>query len=157
MNHRLYSSFLAAKLLLLLFVTNSYAAIPDRPVIDPQARVKQHRFGANGDLVEGEEELRKIIVYWPRTPGALGYEICHNCNVDDAKGVRLDDEKDKIKTVGPTDTCGGEMCGVYPGAPLGKNTFNVRVQTSEGWSLWSKRANFVVDEPGHAQHVSDEL
>ena len=157
MNHRLLGTFLAAKLLLLLLVANPCAAIPERPKMDQRARVKQHRFGASGDLVAGEEELRKIIVYWEKTSGALGYELCHNCRVDDATGVRLDDDEGDVRPIPLDMTCAGNMCGVFPGAPLGKNRFNVRVQTSTGWSLWSEHVNFFVDEPGHAEHEHDEL
>jgi hypothetical protein len=149
---------LLLQLLLLLAAASLASAIPDRPKISNRARVKQHRFGATGQLVAGEEELRKIIVYWPPTVGALGYEICHNCSVDDATGVRSDENDGGVATaIAKGDTCGGTMCGVFPGAPFGKNRFNVRVQTSEGWSLWSKHANFVVGEAGFSEHEHDEL
>ena len=53
------------------------AALPAAPIIDTRARVKQHRSGARGDLVKGEEEMHKILVFWPENPRAEVYEMCH--------------------------------------------------------------------------------
>mmetsp|Transcript_29530 Transcript_29530/g.67894 ORF Transcript_29530/g.67894 Transcript_29530/m.67894 type:complete len:152 (-) Transcript_29530:279-734(-) len=130
------------------------------PSIRHEARVKQHRSGANGDLVDGEEEMRKIIVYWDIIPDAVEYELCYGCVVDNKTGIRHDDPKGgHVFTIGISSTCGGvDMCKAIPNANLGKNVFNVRVKTNDGrWSRWSEGANFIVDEPGFSQHVYDEL
>ena len=133
------------------------SAMPDRPVIDKRARVKQHRAGAQGDLVSGEEHLRKIIVYWQPMPNALSYEICHNCHVNDDTGERRDEDVGFVYPVNLEDTCAGNMCYVFKGVPLGKNRFNVRVKTADEWSGWSEHANFEVDEPGFPDHEHHEL
>ena len=63
------------------------AGAPAYPELDAAARVKQHRAGAAGALVAGEEEQRKLIISWKRFEAATGYEVCHGCDVD-ANGVR---------------------------------------------------------------------
>lgn len=119
------------------------------PEINVRARVKQHRAGQHGDLVEGEEELRKIIVSWANVEGYVEYEVCHNCEFS-ADGELIEGEASSAN-----DTCGGLPCYVKPGAPIGYNTFRVRVKTGEGWSEWGTQGRYNVGEVGHAEH--DEL
>uniref|UniRef100_A0A6U4HP11 Lipoprotein n=1 Tax=Minutocellus polymorphus TaxID=265543 RepID=A0A6U4HP11_9STRA len=131
---------------------------PSRPEFSIyQARVKQHRQGARGDLVEGEEELRKIILGWHAIPSAAGYELCHQCvgRIEEATGVEMGDAE--IGTVHATtlqDTCGGEPCLVMPGAPIGYNTFHLRYKTADNgiWSPWSEMKRYDVQDVGHLQH-----
>merc|ERR1719158_1325074 len=105
----------------------------DYPVIKDKARVKQHMFGANADLVKGEEEMLKIIVYWTIMDGAQLYEVCHNCNINDETGVR-DGETGGVHEVEEDEQCMDDMCFVQKNAPKGKNRYNVRVKTRKGWS-----------------------
>lgn len=128
----------------------------DRPFFDPNARVKQHRVKTTGELVEGEEELRKVLLKWDKVPGAEKYEICHNCdNIDDDTGDNaglIPEEKIIALGVSRKYECGGHACLVLPDAPLGFNTFHLRVQVGDEWSKWSKHRNYNVDEPGFVEH-----
>mmetsp|Transcript_30717 Transcript_30717/g.37515 ORF Transcript_30717/g.37515 Transcript_30717/m.37515 type:complete len:154 (+) Transcript_30717:90-551(+) len=146
-------------LLLTIAATISSSTSIPRPVINTNARVKQHRAGAVGDLVIGEEHMLKIIVKWPPMRPALSYEICHGCHVIDSTGERLEDEETagKVYPVDPHSTCGGDVCHVFKDVPKGKNRFNVRVLTPNGWSVWSEHVNFNVVEPGNPEHEHDEL
>lgn len=152
-------------LLTLLTISAAAAAALDRPDFSIfQARSKQHRH-SSGDLVEGEEELRKIILGWHAIPDAEAYEICHQCSdwIDESTGSEIDshDETDENKAgtvhrTTPANTCGGEPCLVLPAAPLGYNRFHMRYQTAAGgraWSPWSKSVNYNVgDALGHLKH-----
>lgn len=120
------------------------------PLVDRTARVKEHRFGANGDLVAGEEEMRKIIIQWNQIEGALAYQVCHNCRKTTEDGVL---EPGEIQTVSPTQIRAGQPAFVKPGAPLGRNTFHVRASVEEGkWGPWSEERVFHVQDPGNAYH-----
>ena len=68
---------LSRALISILSLSNFIVASKIRPEINNSARVKQHRSGPNGDLVSGEEELRKIIITWKAVPNAAKYEVCH--------------------------------------------------------------------------------
>ena len=146
-------------LLLIIAATVSSSTSKERPVIEAKARVKEHRHGARGELVPGEEGMIKVIVYWPKVFSALSYEICHGCYIIDATGERIEDKSDvgTVYTVHPDSTCGGSICHVFKNVQRGKNRFNVRVQTNDGWSLWSEHANFNITEFGYAEHEHDEL
>ena len=140
--------------LLFLFATMATTAIaaPARiPESDIIARVKQHRAGATGELVKGEEDKRKIILSWNRIAGAEAYEVCHECDIDDDTGSR-DGELGTVTPIPITQTCGDRPCMVFPGAPLGYNRFNVRVQVGGEWSAWSKHRNYFVEEIGVVEH-----
>ena len=130
-----------AFLLALLCMAN--AKVPD---IDITARIKQHYVGGtNGDLVEGEEDMRKIIIQWEAIPGALEYQVCHNCIPTETDG--------DLHTVPITQTRGGRPMYIKKDAPLGMNSFQVRVSLAEGeLTEWSKQRNFNVDEPGSVHH-----
>ena len=142
------------KLLLttLLLLPSTTMAAPSRiSESDITARVKQHRAGPTGELVEGEEDKRKIILSWDHIRGAEAYEVCHECDIDDETGTR----STQFGTVTPiptTQTCGDRPCMVFPGAPLGYNRFNVRVQVGGEWSAWSKHRNYFVEELGFVDH-----
>ena len=131
---------------------------PSRPDFSIyQARVKQHRQGAQGNLVEGEEDLRKVILGWHAIPGVVAYEICHQCvgRIEEATGVeRGDADIGTIHETPPDHTCGGEPCLVLPAAPLGYNTFHLRYKTDEGglWSPWSEMKRYNVKDVGHLTH-----
>jgi hypothetical protein len=144
-----------------------------RPELHLTARIKQHRQGATGDLVQGEEELRKIILNWDPIVNAKAYEICHLCSsIDSNSGQREDDSGEDSDggtvisiPVGRHGECGGMPCLVVPGVPLGWNTFHLRVQLpskhttdDDRWSLWSPVRNFHVHPEvlGSVDH-SDEL
>ena len=75
----------------------------ERPNFIGTARIKQHRAGANGDLVEGGEHLLKAIIKWDAIPNAERYEICHHCNdyIDEETGVADDTvtDEDSIKDI----------------------------------------------------------
>ena len=121
---------------------------PLMPLVDMSARVKQHRSGASGDLVEGEEELRKIIIQWDSIPGAMSYEVCHNCEV-----VEGSPQPGEIHAVDLDMIRSGRPVFIKPGAPLGKNTFHVRAKLDGGTDgPWSKERVFNVNEPGNALH-----
>ena len=134
------------------------AGQPSRPNFSIyQARVKQHRQGAQGNLVEGEEDLRKVILGWHAIPNAAAYEICHQCvgRIEEATGVeRGDAEIGTIHATTPDHTCGGEPCLVMPNAPLGYNTFHLRYKTDEAgmWSPWSEMKRYNVKDVGHLTH-----
>jgi hypothetical protein len=144
-----------------------------RPELHLTARIKQHRQGATGDLVEGEEALRKIILNWDPIVNAKAYEICHQCaaSINSHTGERQQEEDEDVDSldgtvisvpVGRDGECGGLPCLVVPGTPLGWNTFHLRVQfmvsddkkttttttteeeKEDGWSLWSRVRNFHV-------------
>lgn len=127
-----------------------------RPKFDLRARVKQHRAGAMGNLVPGEEELRKIILSWDHYPNVAGYEVCHNCIIDEDTGERNTNEEGTIIEIAIDDggQCGGKPCLVLSGAPIGYNVFHLRYLTHrEGeWSAWSKHRNFHVQEVGYVDH-----
>jgi hypothetical protein len=147
-------SYLIAPLLLLGGVA---AAALDRPEFSIyQARVKQHRSGAAGDLVEGEEHLRKIILGWHGIAAAEAYEICHQCTGRiDEDGMEVAGEE-ALGTVHPLtkdNMCGGEPCLVLAAAPLGFNRFHMRYQKGGDWSPWSAVKNYDVGvDLGHLQH-----
>ena len=145
------------------------------PEIHVSARVKQHRSGATGQLVPGEEDLRKIIVTWDKpTNDVVGsiahYEICHQCGSDQIDGdtgmmkegaTALGEDKLKIVPIGRAGECGGHPCLVFPSCPKGKNTFNLRIAykidgaNDYKYSLWSPQRVFMVDEPGNISHHHD--
>jgi len=138
-----------------------YADVP-RSSLSLSARVKEHRKGAEGKLVHGEEELRKVILSWTPVKGAVSYQICHQCqdyiDKDTGKlkdGVDESDLADKLHKVGlgPEHTCGGEPCLVLPNSPLGWNHYHLRVRLERLWSVWSKQHNFKVStELGYVDH-----
>jgi len=130
--------------------------VVEYPVINPMARVKQHRAGANGDLVKGEEVHRKVILKWDRWGGAKTYEVCHNCQIDDATGVRSGD-RGKVMSSGPDLECGSQPCQIFPGLAKGQHIYNLRVEDASGWSRWSPHVNFKVDESGFQEHKRAEL
>jgi hypothetical protein len=131
-------------------------AAVNRPVFDPNARVKQHRVKTTGELVEGEEALRKVLLKWDKVRGAEKYELCHNCeNIDEETGDTnglIPSEKILSLGVGRQYECGGHACLVLPDAPSGYNKFHLRVQVGDEWSKWSKGRNYRVDEPGTVEH-----
>lgn len=155
-SHSHYCTMKSFFLFTALLCWNAVAALPDPPIVEDEARVKQHRSGAQGDLVAGEEHLLKAIIYWNPVRGAKIYEVCLGCSIQD--GERLSEEQGRIETSEPGDTCGGRQCLVMPGTPRGINSYNVRVQTDEGWSKWSEHANFLVDDStiGMAPHIPHE-
>mmetsp|Transcript_41453 Transcript_41453/g.49731 ORF Transcript_41453/g.49731 Transcript_41453/m.49731 type:complete len:150 (-) Transcript_41453:412-861(-) len=122
------------------------SAIPD---LARTARVKQHRAGAEGNLVIGEENLRKIIISWNEIRGA-SYEVCHMCSLGE-DGVH----DPSVGTLIPApDTCGGKPCSVFPGAFIGLNSFRVRASTGGEWGAWSDERRFEVgDEYGQISDV----
>ena len=141
----------------LLSIVDSAANAVDRPEFKlVQSRVKEHRAGPTGELVEGEEHLLKVILGWEKIPNAEGYEICHNCNnIDDDTGNEIN--ADRVGTIIPIGIgrkyeCGLNPCLVLPGAPAGYNRFNLRVQIGKDWSPWSTYRNFYVIEPGNMVH-----
>jgi hypothetical protein len=173
--HRRRLLILAGALQILLFTTTfsvivdaaeNPAEAPERPQFDLQARVKQHRRGAEGSLVPGEENLRKIILSWDRVENAEAYEVCHDCHdiINDDTGIissktttpLLVDKDGIVKVfplaVGRAFECGMRPCLVLPGAPIGYNRFHIRVKVGSEWSAWSKHRNFLVAEPGAVEH-----
>ena len=130
---------------------------PARPEFDDKARVKQHRAGAQGELVPGEEDLRKIILQWDHIAGAQEYQVCHECSQslleEDTDATTNKNEEDgKIHNVSVGHECGGKPCFILPGAPLGYNAFHLRVKVGDEWSEWSSPRNFFVKEPGTVSH-----
>lgn len=122
------------------------------PIVDLSARVKQHRFGAAGDLVEGEEEMRKIIIQWDAIPEAVSYEVCHNCVLVEGQP----EPAGEILPVGLELQRAGRPVFIKPNTPLGKNTFHVRAKLEGGKSgPWSDERVFNVGDPGNVVH--DEL
>ena len=121
------------------------------PVLDDSARIKEHRAGATGELVAGEEELRKIVVQWDFLKGALEYEICHDCTISEDGSVTGGSRT--IVPIGRKGECGGRPCHIVRGAPLRLNTFHVRANIAdEGWTDWSAPRNFMVQDPGRTYH-----
>ena len=144
--------------LLLVFGWMTAAARPAAPVINDQARVKQHRKGARGDLVDGEESLRKVIVQWGSVPNALEYEVCHDCTFDSQTGEPKEGEGVR-SMVDIGKTRGGQPVHIVPGARIGINTFHVRARVGtkakNTWTDWSEPRNFDVHEDttkSYAEH-----
>lgn len=142
----------------------------NHPIPEPDlvAQVKAHRFGAAGELVPGQEHMRKLTVQWSRIPNALAYQVCHNC--EEQKSSNKDDEggsnpivevgdNGKIIDVSIETTKGGRPVMVLPDAPLGWNTCHIRASMKEGiWGPWSEERLFFVEDPGNVAHMKrDEL
>ena len=128
----------------------------DRPTFGHQARIKPHR-NRQGELIKDEKEHRKVIISWEQFPGATAYEVCHQCDIDDATGTRTG-EKGETTELATDHTCGGKPCFVRPGAPRGKNLFNLQAKRTDGtWTAWSKHRNWDIQEPGYAKHRHTEL
>ncbi|KAL7527595.1 hypothetical protein ACHAXR_002027 [Thalassiosira sp. AJA248-18] len=135
-------------------------AAVDRPNFVGTARVKQHMH-RTGELVEGEEDLLKIIVKWDSIPHAESYELCQDCDhIDEETGAETGAVEDGIihsVGIGKEFTCGGQPCKILPGTRRGHNKFHLRVKTANGEvSAWSKHQNFDVQEPGTFGHVDRE-
>jgi len=150
-------------IILLTTTTMILTAAADLVVkLDDVARVKHHRRGASGDMVPGEEHMRKLLLQWDSVEGALEYQVCHNCVFvpPEEKGHYFGEIKQgNIDTVPATQLKANRPVFIFPNAPLGKNTFRVRVSVKEHeWGPWSDPRNFMVDEPGTVQHQhEDEL
>ena len=150
-------------LLLLLSAWRSSASpsLP-HPSILPSVRVKNH-FHRSGELVEGEQHLRKVILKWTSFPGATRYEVNH---------VHPHEQNEYVH-VTPIDiehTCGGAPCHVKPACPIGRNGFSVRALVRGGeedgaeedgaekeeWTPWSPVVHFDInrDNAGQAQAVA---
>lgn len=142
--------------ILALVSSTLVGAAVERASFEPNARVKLHRIKTTGEVVEGEETKRKILLKWRSYPNAEKYELCHNCdNIDEETGESIgaipEDSVIPIG-VGRKFECGGDPCLVYPDAPLGYNKFHLRVLIGDEWSKWSKHRNYKVDEPGNVEH-----
>lgn len=138
---------------ILALLVGSATAI-NRPNFVGTARVKQHMH-SSGDLVEGEEDLLKIIVKWDHIPGAEGYELCHNCNhIDEESGTEVGGADGIVYPIGIGGKfeCGAKPCSVMPGAPKGHNKFHLRAIVGGEMSPWSNYQNFNVLEPGSFEH-----
>lgn len=144
------TSVRAALSIFLLASTTLYAQELAPPHMETVARVKNH-FHRSGELVEGEEDMRKIIVNWKHYPKAAAYQVCHMCDMDKS-GVRLNEERGTVVDIEVGHECGGNPCMVLPGAPLGINSFSVRAQVGEEWTPWSDQRNFDTRETGQSQH-----
>ena len=110
----------------------------------------------NGELIEGEEDLLKIIVKWDDIPGAEGYELCHECNhIDESTGAEIGAVDGTIYPAGIVgrDRCGGRPCKVMPGAPMGYNKYHLRVKNGGKFSPWSNHQNFETLEEGSYDHT----
>jgi len=136
-----------------LFLPCFVVSKPATPKLDARARVKEHRKGAEGNLVPGEEDLRKIIVSWDHVSEAEDYEVCHNCHIttNDEGGTSV---FGLIHDIPKGMECGGRPCFVLPGAPLGLNTFHLRVKVKDDDEVsdWSEEVKFFVEDPGHVHH-----
>jgi hypothetical protein len=118
------------------------------PIVDMSARVKEHRFGADGDLVEGEEDMRKIIIQWDPIPGAASYEVCQNCQVFEGSS-----HSGELHLISAENLRAGRPVFIKPNTPLGTNTFRVRAILEDGTDgPWSQERVFNVNEPGTAVH-----
>ena len=125
--------------------------------MEPAARLKQHRAGATGELVPGQEHLLKLTVFWNAIPDAQIYEVCLNCEIHDNE--RLDPTVGRLEVSDPQQTCGGRQCFIWPGADPGVNRVHVRVRTSDDRvSRWSDPGNFEVaaDKIGFTEHIPHE-
>ena len=129
----------------------------DVVVVFNKVRVKQHQQGT--ELVPGEEHHLKVIVKWEAVAAATGYEVCHQCDIDE-NGVRTSDAG-TLSPVPVDHTCMAEMCFIKPACPPGVNTFSVRAARAKGdddrWTAWSAVMKFKVDEEakeaGKADHA----
>ena len=153
-------------LVLSLLVAITTAALAKPPVLEANARVKQHRAGAQGALVEGEEDLLKMIVFWSSVPDAIDYQIQRDWKVVDEETGDVLIEEGTVET--SFAKCGGRPCLVVPGATRGLHTVMVRAKLSSSteeeavWTLWSEPAHYLVDDStmGMSPHVPqphDEL
>lgn len=149
-------SFLLIATLTVLLWKPGFGKEDITPKVDMDARVKQHRSGARGDLVYGEEDKRKIIIQWDAIPGALEYQVCHNCKASKRKGELTPGD---LHSVDIETVRAGRPVFVKPDVQRGKNSFHVRASVQEGkWGPWSEERIFHVDEVGKAEHGGvDEL
>ena len=126
---------------LLALISTAHAA----PVLDNvpvlfEHRVKEHRAGANGDLVVGEEGFLKVMFKWNLDESAIEFEVKHI----DPTG------HETTSTVETDQQCGGYMCFIKKNCPRGINAFTVRALSlsDNQWTRWSKELRFDVEEPG---------
>ena len=100
-----------------------------------------------------QEEVRKVIISWPKFAAAVGYEVCHGCEVDDA-GVRRNTLGD-VRHASLDNTCNMEPCLVFPAVPRGSNTFHIRAEIGPNdFTRWSTPRRYDVQDPGR---IHDEL
>lgn len=130
---------LSSVCLLVCFVTfSSFVLSLDKPRFQIfQSRIKPHR-QRSGDLVPGEEHLRKMIFGWEHERYADSYELLH---LNDVNGlVSYKDTKE----------CGGKPCVVLPAIPLGMQRFQLRYSVKGEWSDWSmvRSFNILTDDTG---------
>lgn len=129
------------------------AASDDRPNFVGTVRVKQH-YHRSGELVEGEEDLLKVIVKWDPIPGAEAYELCHDCgHIDEATGLEDGELDGAMYPIEVGHTCGGQPCHVMPGIKQGHNRFHLRVKKGGEFGPWSKYQNFETVQPGNVGHT----
>ena len=152
--------FLIFIIVTLIASTLAYNA-NDVPVLETSLRVKQHRAGERGELVEGEQDHLKVIVKWNPVASATAYEVCQNCNISTTSGERIG-AAGTVHPVKIDHTCGGLLCFIKPQCPRGINTFVVRAARAlpgdERWTRWSDQMKFNVHTPGYAEHGEhDEL
>ena len=148
-------SFLAG--ILFLLSCSTIVAELERPELIPQAtRVKQH-FHRSGELVEGEEDVLKLILSWTPHHSAESYEVCHNClDLIDESGAEKASTASKV--VKSTGNYGGYPSIVMPAIPKGVQYFHLRYNSASGeQSSWSKAVKLSVEEPGQATIIHDEL
>ena len=125
---------------LLALISTAHAA----PVLDNvpvlfEHRVKEHRAGANGDLVVGEEGFLKVMFKWNLDESAIEFEVKHI----DPTG------HETTSTVETDQQCGGYMCFIKKNCPRGINAFAARTLSSDNqWTRWSTQLKFDVEEPG---------
>ncbi|GFH57596.1 hypothetical protein CTEN210_14072 [Chaetoceros tenuissimus] len=143
--------------LFFLLSCSTVAAELERPELIPQAtRVKQH-FHRSGELVEGEEDLLKLILSWKPHRSAESYEICHNClDLIDESGIEKANTASKV--VKSTGNYGGYPSIVMPAITKGVQYFHLKYSSASGeQSSWSKALKLSVEEPGQATIIHDEL
>ena len=101
--------------------------------------------------------MRKIIIQWDSIPGALSYQVCHNCRLGET-GM-LEEMSGELHDVQVGVERAGRPVFVKSNAARGRNTFHVRASIEQGsWGRWSEPRSFDVHEPGNAHHQpSDEL
>lgn len=102
-----------------------------------QSRIKPHR-QRSGDLVPGEEHLRKMIFGWEPERYADSYELLHH------------NEANGLLSYKDVRQCAGKPCVVLPAIPLGMQRFQLRYSVKGEWSDWSvvRSFNILTDDTG---------
>ena len=122
---------------------------PNPPILEDKARVKRH-YHKSGELIQGEEDLLKFIVFWKPVPDAKLYELSFEFenHPEEQNPIRLETYDPSLKSSGMT-----RPRWIIENCPKGNVKVRIRVDTSsssttslKNWSDWSEPAIYSVTE-----------